>query len=65
MQGQEEEVVAGYGVICGVRAVRSWDADMGSGGRDYIPYYQAFTSSTTPCSSLQHSNAYIKYGVRG
>ena len=44
---EEEEVVAGYGVICGVRAVRSWDADMGSWGRDYIPYYQAFTSCTT------------------
>ena len=44
---EEEGVVAGYGVICGVRAVRSWDADMGSGGRAYIPYYQAFTSCTT------------------
>ena len=44
---EEEEVVAGYGVICGVRAARSWDADMGSGGRDYIPYYQAFTSCIT------------------
>ena len=29
---QEEEEVAGYGVICGVRPVRSWDADKGVRG---------------------------------
>ena len=46
VQEQEEEVVAGYGVICGVRRVSSLDADTGSGGRDYIPYYPPFARGT-------------------